>query len=128
MKNGARAHFRIQGNPDGRTLVLLHGFGVNLETWEPWVKELSGEYRLISVDQPGHGLTQAPAEYLPTMPAFVDFVDEFAGAIGLTRFTVGGNSMGGVMAWGLALRHPDRVDALMLVDAGRAWASRGFVS
>lgn len=117
LPSGARAHYRIQGKADGRTLVLIHGFGVNLETWEPWVKELGGEYRLISVDLPGYGLTRTPDGYKTSIAGFADFIDEFAGAIGLTRFTAVGNSMGGNTAWVLALRHPARVDALVLIDA-----------
>jgi pimeloyl-ACP methyl ester carboxylesterase len=118
LPSGVHMHYRDQGDPKGRALVLIHGFGLSLETWEPWVKALGSNYRLISVDLPGHGLTRAPEAYSPTITAFADIVAEFATAIGLDKFNVGGNSMGGNTAWLVAMKYPARVDALVLVDAG----------
>ena len=118
LSGGVRAHYRDQGRADGRTLVLIHGFGVSLETWEPWVRHLADRYRLVSIDLPGHGLTRAPENYAPSIRGFADFVNDFAVAKGLENYTLIGNSMGGHTAWVLALRHPQRLDALVLIDAG----------
>lgn len=118
LPSGIRVHFRDQGNPLGRTLVLVHGFAVSLETWEPWVKQLSGDYRMVTLDLPAHGLTRSPPGYVPSVIKYADLVAEFAALIGLDKYTLVGHSMGGHTAWLLALRHPEKLDALVLLDAG----------
>ncbi len=117
MGGDVSAHYRDEGNPNGRTLLLVHGFSASLQTWEPWVAALGGEYRMVSLDLPGHGLTRTPASYAPTMEGYADLVDAFAEKLKLGKVVVIGSSMGGGTAWRLALRHPARVDALVLVDA-----------
>jgi pimeloyl-ACP methyl ester carboxylesterase len=109
--------YRDQGPPHAETLVLVHGFAASLADWEPWVKRLSGHYRIISLDLPGHGLTLAPAGFHANADGYADLVVEVARRLGVKRFVVIGNSMGGGVAWDIALRHPDRLDGLVLVDA-----------
>jgi pimeloyl-ACP methyl ester carboxylesterase len=115
LSDGTHVHYRDQGNANGRTLVLLHGFGASLETWEPWVKALGPKYHLVSVDLPGFGLTRPPAK--GESMAYPAFLDAFMDRLGLKRATIIGNSMGGGAAWQFALAYPERVDALVLVDA-----------
>lgn len=117
MGGGVEAHWRDEGNPNARPILLIHGFSASLHTWEPWVRELGGEYRMISVDLPGHGLTRTPAGYKPTIEGYADFVDAFMEKTSLDKAIVVGSSMGGNTAWMMALRHPDRVDSLVLVGA-----------
>ena len=59
MDNGARVHFRDEGNPDAEAIVLVHGSNASLHTWEPWVVELGIDYRLVTMDVPARGLTGA---------------------------------------------------------------------
>jgi pimeloyl-ACP methyl ester carboxylesterase len=121
LPGGYHIHYRDQGNHAGRTLLLIHGFGVSLETWEPWVKLLWGKYRIVSLDLPGHGLTRAP-DVTRTVGADADLVAAFAEAIHLPPAIVAGNSRGGAVAWNLALYHPDRVAGLVLIDSsGFEW-------
>ena len=54
---GLTMHVRDEGNRAGPVLVLLHGSNASLHTWEPWVARLGAKYRIISLDQIGHGLT-----------------------------------------------------------------------
>lgn len=121
LPSGVRMHYRIEG--DGPTLLLIHGFSASLHTWEPWVERLAtgdnrlGDYRIVSIDLPGHGLTRAPAGYRASIEAFRDVVAEFVRAQQLDRFALAGSSMGGNVAWEYALAHPDQVEALILVDA-----------
>lgn len=115
---GMRVHYRDRG--EGPALLLLHGSNASLHTWEPWVAGLRGEHRVVTVDLPGHGLTgPRPGDdgrgY--GIGELVAFVHHFAGAVALDRFTVGGNSLGGWVAWEYAVVHPDRVEGLILVDA-----------
>ena len=117
LPGGVHMHYRDEGNRNGETLLLIHGYSASLHTWERWVYELGGDYRIVTLDLPGHGLTRAPAGYAASIEAFRDAVDGFAQAENLTRFALAGNSMGGNVAWEYALAHPDKVDALILADS-----------
>jgi pimeloyl-ACP methyl ester carboxylesterase len=117
LPGGYHAHYREDGDSNLPLLVLLHGFGDSFTTWDGWVRELKPRFHLISLDFPGHGLTRAPEGSRLDGAGLADFVDAFATALSLPKFAVAGNSMGGGAAWQLAVRHPDRIDALILVDA-----------
>jgi pimeloyl-ACP methyl ester carboxylesterase len=117
LAGGYHVHYRDEGDPSKPLLVLLHGFGDSYTSWEGWVRELGPSFHLISVDFPGHGLTRAPAGTALSGASLADFVDAFAAKLALPKFAVAGNSMGGGVAWQLTVRHPERVDALILVDA-----------
>ena len=114
---GGHTHYADDGDPNLPLLVLLHGFADSFTTWEGWVGALKIQYHIISVDFPGHGLTRAPEGSRLSGEGLADFVDAFAAALSLPKFAVAGNSMGGGAAWQLAVRHPDRLSALILVDA-----------
>jgi pimeloyl-ACP methyl ester carboxylesterase len=121
LPGGVRMHYRDQGQ--GPTLLLIHGFSASLHTWEPWVERLAtgenriNDYRIISIDLPGHGLTRAPAGYQASIEAYRDIVAAFVRSQNLERFALAGSSMGGNIAWEYALAHPEQVEALILVDA-----------
>lgn len=117
LPGGFHVHYRDEGDSKLPLLVLLHGFGDSFTSWEGWVSDLKRQFHVISLDFPGHGLTRAPPGSGLSGEALADFVDVFATKLALPKFAVAGNSMGGGAAWQLAVRHPDRVDALILVDA-----------
>src|SRR6202522_756831 len=117
LPGGFHVHYRDEGDPKAPLLVLLHGFGDSFTTWEGWVRDLKPQFHIISLDFPGHGLTRAPVGTTLSGEGLADFVDAFAAKLALPKFAVAGNSMGGGAAWELAVRHPDRVNALILVDA-----------
>jgi pimeloyl-ACP methyl ester carboxylesterase len=123
LPGGIRMHYRDEGDPGAPVIVLVHGFSASLHTWELWSADLSSienglsEYRVVSVDLPGHGLTRAPAGYQASIEGYRDVLYNFVAQLGLTRFALAGSSMGGNIAWEYALAHPDQVEALILVDA-----------
>ena len=117
LPGGFHVHYEEEGDPNRPLLVLLHGFGDSFTSWEGWVGELKPKFHVVSLDFPGHGLTRAPEGYVLSSDGLADFVDAFAAKLALPKFAVAGNSMGGGAAWQLAVRHPDRVNALILVDA-----------
>jgi pimeloyl-ACP methyl ester carboxylesterase len=102
---------------DAPTILLLHGTASSLHTWEGWVKAMSPSWRVVRLDLPGFGLTgpYPSGDYSPA--ATVDFLERFADAAGLKRFVVAGSSLGGQAAWRYALRRPDRISGLILIDA-----------
>jgi len=117
LPSGARVHYRDQGQRNGPALVLLHGSNASLHTWEPWVDELGDAFRLVSVDLPSHGLTGAVPGDDYSQEGMAKFVEEFTTAVGVERFALAGNSMGGGVAARFALLHPERLTHLILVDA-----------
>jgi len=117
LPGGFHVHYQEDGDREAPTLVLLHGFGDSYTSWESWVRELKGRFHVITPDFPGHGLTRASAGYQLTGAGLADFVAEFAATLALPKFAVAGNSLGGAAAWQLAVRHPQLIDALILVDA-----------
>ena len=123
---GITVHVRDEGNRNGRAIVLIHGSNASLQTWEPWVRRLGSAYRIISLDLPGHGMTGRNPAGIYDYPVFVDVVDKVMGKLGITRAVIGGNSMGGGVSWMFALAHPNKTDALILVDAAGApqWQAR----
>lgn len=117
LPSGARAHYRMQGNTEGQTLLLLHGSNSSLHTWEAWVDALETDHFIVTVDLPGHGLTgPTPADDY-TYKGMVDFLHDFKTALNLKKFILGGNSMGGAVTMSYALAHPEDLTALILVDA-----------
>lgn len=115
--DNARVHFRDQGNAKGAPLVLVHGSNASLHTWEPWIKILGATYRVITLDLPGHGLTGAVPTNRYDSQAQVQTVAALTQHLGINRFALGGNSMGGGVTWRYALQHPEQVSAMILVDA-----------
>lgn len=117
LAGGVRLHYRADGDPGRPPLVLVHGYGDSFTTWEGWLPALAARYRVLSIDLPGHGLTRAPEGYRLSAEGLAGVVDGFATALALPRFAIAGNSMGGGVAWHYALGHPERLSALILVDA-----------
>ncbi len=98
-------------------LVLVHGAMASLHTWEPWAEILSERYRVITLDLPAHGLTGAVPNGEYGAAAFTQTINAVVNEIELDTFVLGGNSMGGGATWRYALEHPQRVSAMVLVDA-----------
>ena len=117
LQKGARLHFRDEGNQNGLPLVLVHGSNASLHTFEPWVTQLAEEYRLITLDLPGHGLTGATPDRDYSMEAFVRALDQLVEHLDIQRFVLGGNSMGGHVTWRYAMEYPEKVIAMLLIDA-----------
>lgn len=117
IRDGVRLHVRDEGKRDAPVLILAHGSNASLHTWEPWVAELKDDWRVISFDFPAHGLTGPSKSGVYSSTAYVQVVDDLARHFKVERFVLGGNSMGGGVAWRYALAHPEKVAGLILVDA-----------
>ena len=124
LPGGLRVHYRDEGRREGPTLVLVHGYSASLHAWEPWVRSLSSDYRVISLDLPGHGLTRTDQGYPAGRAGYGAVVDQVTRKLGVERFTLAGNSMGGGVAWEYAIDHPERIEGLVLVDAA-GWPRTG---
>jgi pimeloyl-ACP methyl ester carboxylesterase len=117
IEGGLRVHVRDRGPRDRPAFILVHGTNASLFTWEGWSRELSSDFRVITLDLPGHGLTGPDPEDRYAIADMVRAVGGVADALGVARFSLGGNSLGGHIAMAYALAHPERVDKLILIDS-----------
>ena len=117
--DGRQVHVRDEG-PRDAPIVLLHGSNADLHTWQAWTDALSADYRVVRFDQRGHGLTGPAADADYSIEAFAGDIDAVVDALGVERFVLAGNSMGGAIAMQYAIASPERLDGLVLVDASGA--------
>lgn len=108
-------HYRDEGG--GPVIILVHGSNCSLQSWEGWQKYLQKKFRVVSVDLPGHGLTGPNPNGNYDYLTMVSFLDDFANALHVDRFSIAGNSMGGGVALNYTILHPARVEKLILVDS-----------
>jgi pimeloyl-ACP methyl ester carboxylesterase len=122
---GTRVHVRDEGPRDAPAVVLLHGFGSSLQTWDAWAAALGGRWRVLRLDLPGHGLTgpDPTGDYGDTRSHAL--LDALLDTRGLARATIVGHSIGGRIAWSYAAARPGRIERLVLV-APDGFASPGF--
>ncbi len=113
--DGLTIHYKDTGPKDAPVVLLLHGFGSSLQTWDVWAAQLETQYRVIRLDLPGFGLTGPSPLHDYSEASDVATLTHFVDKLGVSGFSVIGHSMGGKMAWGLAAAEPDRVKALVLM-------------
>ncbi len=122
---GVRFHVRDTGPKEAPAVILLHGFGASLHTWESWAGPLSERLRVIRFDLTGGALTgpDPTGDYSDerSMQLLIQLMDR----LGIAHASIVGHSMGGRVAWRFAAEHPERVDRLVLV-APDGFASPGF--
>jgi pimeloyl-ACP methyl ester carboxylesterase len=115
---GMTVHVRDEGpRDDPRPIVLLHGTSDSLHTWDGWVSALKGSRRVVRFDLRGFGLTGPAPDGDYRIEAYVRDTIAVLDALSIRRCVLGGNSLGGNIAWETALADRSRVEALLLVDA-----------
>ncbi|BBH69010.1 alpha/beta hydrolase [Actinoplanes sp. OR16] len=114
---GTRIRVHESGPAEAPPVVMLHGIGRSLEDWSEQHPRFDGEYRVISLDMPGFGLSQrSPAT--TTLGVLADGVLRSLDALGETRpVHLMGNSLGGAVAMTMLAGTPDRVSTLTLVNS-----------
>ncbi len=125
---GVRLHLRDDappGRPDAPVVLMLHGFGSSLHTWDAWADALAPTHRVLRLDLPGAGLTGADPSGRYDDARSLELLQALLAARGITRVAVVGHSMGGRLAWRLAAARPELVQRLVLV-APDGFASPGF--
>lgn len=116
--NGMQIHVRDEGPRDDISpIVLLHGTSASLHTWDGWTNTLIDERRVIRFDMPAFGLTGPSPQSRYTIEDYASTVIAVLDELGVKRAVLGGNSLGGYVAWATAVLHPARVEQLVLVDA-----------
>lgn len=107
-------HYCDEGQ--GPVILALHGISDSLHTWDGWVAQIGEHYRFVRLDLPGFGLTGPVVDGCYSREMYIQFIDAFVNELGLKTFTIVGNSLGGAIAWNYALRFPEKVTGLILID------------
>ena len=116
---GMKVHMRDEGpRDDPSPIVLLHGSAASLHTWDGWAEALKSSRRVIRFDLPGFGLTGPSPDGNYSIDNAMRLLIAMLDHLGIKRAVLGGNSLGGVIAWRTALEYPARVERLILVDSG----------
>ncbi len=100
----------------GRTIIFVHGWTCDSSSWDGQVPAFSKDYRVITLDLPGHGQTGAPADGKLSMALFADAVEAVRAEAGADKVVLVGHSMGVVVIRQYAIMHPEHVAGLVAVD------------
>jgi pimeloyl-ACP methyl ester carboxylesterase len=115
-----QVHYKDQGQGEP-ALILLHGFASSLFSWREVTGPLAQHYRVVAYDRPAFGLTERPLQWDGPNPyspdSQVELLIALMDRLGIEKAILVGNSAGGTVAAQVALKYPERVQALVLVDA-----------
>ena len=123
---GVRLHYVEQGDPNGPTVILLHGYSDSWVSWAQVLPLLDKKYQVYVPDLRGHGESDRPASGY-TFPHFAGDIIAFMDTKGIKKATIVGHSMGSFVAQHVATMAPERVERLVLVGSAPA-VSNGEVS
>ena len=113
--NGVRLFYEDRG--EGPAIILLHGFTGSHKDWAAQIPVLAEKYRVIAIDQRGHGQSAAPSSASDySVKIMAEDARGLLRHLGIDRSCIMGHSMGGFMAFELVLAYPEMVSALVLVD------------
>jgi pimeloyl-ACP methyl ester carboxylesterase len=118
MLQSANVYYEDKGNPSDPAIVLLHGLFGSTETWRYNVDALvEAGYRVVTFDRLGFGLSDKDSDLQYSVNNQADMTAELMDALNIEQAIIVGHSAGGNVAAYFAVRHPERVRALVLVDA-----------
>ena len=116
--DGMDVHYRDEGNPtDSIPIVLIHGTGSSLHTFNDWSKTLTQTKRVIRMDLPAYGLTGPFPNSIYSIAQYTSFLNNFLKSLEVKKCILAGNSLGGEIAWNFTLEQPHLVTKLILIDA-----------
>src|SRR5262245_18583290 len=114
--NGITINYQIDGPDNAPCLIFSNSLVTNLAMWDEQARALGGAFRVLRYDQRGHGDTDAPAGRYPFDTLLADAIG-MMDALGIKKASFAGLSMGGATALGLAQKHPDRLDRVIVCDS-----------
>jgi pimeloyl-ACP methyl ester carboxylesterase len=113
--DGLNVFYRESGRADAPAILLLHGFPSSSHMFRNLIPRLSPHFRVVAPDLPGFGQTDMPSRerFNYTFDALAGVIDRFTEKVGLTRFAVYVFDYGAPVGWRLALKHPERISAII---------------
>jgi pimeloyl-ACP methyl ester carboxylesterase len=122
---GTHLHVRDSGAKTSPAIILLHGFGSSLQTWDAWASVLQNDHRVVRFDLPGSGLSEPDPTGDYTDARTLALIGALMDRLQIDQASVIGNSIGGRIAWKFAAEYPQRVRKLVLISPD-GFASAGF--
>lgn len=113
--NGNKIHYTDRGKGD--VVIFLHGIFSSLHTFEYWACLLADDFRVITIDMPGFGLTKSNPKNDYSISFYVEFINQFTKELGIKKLNISGNSLGGWIAWEFAVAFPEKVNKMILVNS-----------
>ena len=123
--NGLGFRYLDWGTNGLRPILFLHGGALTAHTWDLCCLALRGEFHCIALDQRGHGDSDWAPDADYSITAQREDIRGFADRLGLDRFVLVGQSMGAINGLAFAVAHPERLSALVMIDAGPEVRRRG---
>lgn len=115
--NGLNFHYREWGDTRTRhAVVLLHGYTETCEVWTETAQDLAREFRVIAIDQRGHGESDRAPDHDYSRATQMEDLEAIIEVLGLRSVTLIGHSMGGATAICYAADHPEMVTALVVIE------------
>jgi pimeloyl-ACP methyl ester carboxylesterase len=124
LVSGATLRVQADGPESATVIILIHGFGASLETWDAWSQSLATQFRVLRFDLPGSGLSVDSTHQYDDARS-LELLRVLMDQKNIEKAVFIGNSVGGRIAWKFAARYPERVSKLVLVSPD-GFASPGF--
>ncbi len=117
--NGLDIFYREAGDKSKPTILLLHGFPTSSFMFRNLIPQLAGKYHVVAPDYPGFGQSSMPqaTEFDYTFENLTNIVDKFTKAVGITKYSLYVQDYGGPVGFRLAVKHPERIQALIIQNA-----------
>lgn len=113
--DGLEIHSTVHGTGE-RTVIFVHGWTCDESSWAAQVPAFAGDYRVVTLDLPGHGKSEVPAPEAFSMDLFARAVEAVRQEVGADKVVLVGHSMGAVVIREYALDYPEHVAGLVAVD------------
>ena len=113
--DGIFVHYVDEGN--GSPIILLHGTGASLHTWDLWSEKLKDKYRVLRITLPGFGLSGPRSDKKYKIKDYVNLLESFVELMGIEKFYLAGNSLGGSIAWLYTSFYQKKVKKLILINS-----------
>ena len=115
MAGSTALHIADSGKGE-KCVVLLHGYLESMYVWEDFLPLLTPHFRVITVDIPGHGISEVKGE-VHTMEMVADVLHEMLNSLGIEKVTMVGHSMGGYVSLAFCARYPEQLEGLVLLSS-----------
>ena len=125
MVGRMRMHYMDWGTEGKQPMLLLHGGSQSAHSWDEFSRVSRHDYRVVALDQRGHGDSDWSKSGTYTARAQVQDITRFVNLLGLKKFVLIGLSMGGRNSFMYAAMHPEKVDRLVIVDVGPEIMKKG---
>ncbi|MBT2187370.1 alpha/beta fold hydrolase [Sphingobium nicotianae] len=116
MLKGLKIHYTVQGKPGGKTLIFVHGWTCDDRSWSRQVPAFVADYRVVTLDLPGHGQSDSPPPAGYSIGLFADAVEAVRKAVGANKVVLVGHSMGAGVSRLYTLAHPEHVAGIVSAD------------